>query len=125
MDMTKLTKVTAGQIRKNLPEFREGDKVKVHFRIKEGQKERIQIFEGLVLKTQGSGVSEVFVVRKISNGVGVERTFPKHSPLIAKIEVVAEGIVRRARLYYMRDRIGKAATKVKTKRLKKKVKTAK
>lgn len=123
MDMTKLTKVAAGQIRKNLPEFREGDKIKVHFRIREGQKERIQIFEGLVIKTQGGGISETFVVRKISNGVGVERTFPLHSPLIAKIEVVSEGIVRRAKLYYMRDRIGKAATKVKTKRLTKKVKT--
>ena len=122
MDMTKLNKVAAGQIRTNLPEFREGDKIRVHFRIREGEKERIQIFEGLVIKTQGGGISETFVVRKISNGVGVERTFPLHSPLIAKIEVVAEGIVRRAKLYYMRDRIGKAATKVKTKRLTKKVK---
>ena len=123
MDMTKLNKVAAGQIRTNLPEFREGDKIRVHFRIREGEKERIQIFEGLVIKTQGGGISETFVVRKISNGVGVERTFPLHSPLIAKIEVVAEGIVRRAKLYYMRDRIGKAATKVKTKRLTKKVKS--
>ncbi|MDW7668243.1 MAG: 50S ribosomal protein L19 [Bacillota bacterium] len=103
------------QLKDELTDFNTGDTVKVHFRIKEGTRERIQIFEGAVLKRQGEGIKETFTVRRISYGVGVERTFPVHSPKIEKVEVVRKGQVRRARLFYLRDRTGKAA-KVKEKK---------
>ena len=103
-------------LKENVTEFRVGDTVKVHFKIVEGTKERIQIFEGLVIARKNGGIRETFTVRKISFGVGVERTFPVHSPRIDKIEVVRQGDVRRAKLYYIRDLSGKAATKVKEKR---------
>ena len=104
------------QLRDGIPEFKAGDTVRVHFQVIEGQRRRVQVFEGIVIKRQGSGVRETFTVRKVSFGVGVERTFPMHSPIIAKIEVVTRGDVRRAKLYYLRDRVGKAA-KVKEKRV--------
>jgi len=94
---------------RDVPEFAAGDTVKVHVLVKEGNRERVQVFQGIVIRRQGSGARETFTVRKISFGVGVERTFPVHSPGLAKIEVVARGDVRRAKLYYLRDRIGKAA----------------
>lgn len=97
------------QIKKDIPSFRPGDTVKVHVKIVEGSRERIQVFEGLVIKRKGDGLRETFTVRRVSNGVGVERTFPLHSPRIDKIEVARRGIVRRAKLYYLRDRYGKAA----------------
>ncbi|MCM1567559.1 MAG: 50S ribosomal protein L19 [Dehalobacter sp. 4CP] len=97
------------QLKDNIPSFRPGDTVKVHVRIIEGSRERIQVFEGLVIKRKGDGLRETFTVRRVSNGVGVERTFPLHSPRIDKIEVVRKGIVRRAKLYYLRDRYGKSA----------------
>jgi large subunit ribosomal protein L19 len=97
------------QLRKGLPSFSPGDRVRVHFQVVEGQRKRIQVFEGVVLRRQGSGVRETFTVRKQSFGVGVERTFPLHSPKIEKLEVAARGDVRRAKLYYLRGRIGKAA----------------
>lgn len=97
------------QMKDNIPEFRPGDSVKVHVKVIEGQRERIQVFEGVVIKRRGTGISETFTVRKISFGVGVERTFPIHSPKVEKIEVVRKGKVRRAKLYYLRDRVGKAA----------------
>ncbi len=93
----------------DIPEFRVGDTVKVHLKIKEGTRERIQIFEGYVLKRQNGGLGETFTVRRIASGVGVEKTFPLHTPKIDKIEIVKRGRVRRAKLNYMRDRIGKAA----------------
>jgi large subunit ribosomal protein L19 len=97
------------QQRSGIPSFAPGDRVRVHFKVVEGGKERIQVFEGIVLKRQGSGARETFTVRKQSFGVGVERTFPLHSPKIAKLEIAARGDVRRAKLYYLRGRIGKAA----------------
>ena len=97
------------QLRSDLPKFGPGDTVKVHIRVKEGKRERIQIFEGVVLKRQNGGVRETFTVRKISFGVGVEKIFPVHSPSIEKIEVTRKGKVRRAKLNYLRDRVGKAA----------------
>lgn len=97
------------QLRSDLPKFGAGDTVKVHIRIKEGKRERIQIFEGVVLKRQNGGVRETFTVRKISFGVGVEKIFPVHSPGVEKIEVTRKGKVRRAKLNYLRDRVGKAA----------------
>jgi large subunit ribosomal protein L19 len=103
-------------LRDDIPEFRPGDTVKVHVRVVEGNRERVQIFQGAVMRRQGGGVSETFTVRKVSFGVGVERTFPVHSPTIAKIEVTTLGDVRRAKLYYLRDRHGKAA-KIKEKRI--------
>jgi large subunit ribosomal protein L19 len=102
-------------IRDDIPEFSPGDTLKVHVRVVEGTRERVQIFQGAVIRRQGSGIRETFTVRKLSFGVGVERTFPLHSPVIAKIEVVTNGDVRRAKLYYLRDRTGKAA-KIKEKR---------
>ena len=102
--------IEAKQFRKTpLPEFRVGDTVRVHVLIKEGEKERAQVFEGVVIKRHHSSVREAFVVRKVSYGVGVERIFPLHSPRIEKLEVVSHGRVRRAKLYYLRDRAGKAA----------------
>jgi large subunit ribosomal protein L19 len=96
-------------LRDDIPDFRPGDTVKVHVRVVEGNRERVQVFQGAVMRRQGGGVSETFTVRKVSFGVGVERTFPVHSPTIAKIEVATLGDVRRAKLYYLRDRHGKAA----------------
>jgi large subunit ribosomal protein L19 len=101
--------IEAEQIRTDLPEFRVGDTVKVHVKISEGNRDRIQVFEGTVLKKQNGGLRETFTVRRIAYGVGVERTFPKNAPVIAKIEVVRKGKVRRAKLFYLRDRVGKAA----------------
>ncbi|MHB8220760.1 MAG: 50S ribosomal protein L19 [Acidimicrobiales bacterium] len=103
-------------LRTDMPEFRPGDTVKVHVRVVEGNRERIQVFQGAVIRRQGAGVRETFTVRKVSFGVGVERTFPVHAPTIAKLEVVTYGDVRRAKLYYLRDRRGKAA-KIKEKRV--------
>lgn len=97
------------QIKEDLPEFGVGDNVKVHYRITEGNRERIQVFQGDVIRRQGESNRETFTVRKISFSVGVERTFPVHSPKIDKIEVVRQGSVRRAKLYYLRDKVGKAA----------------
>jgi len=97
------------QIKQDLPEFNVGDNVKVHYRIKEGNRERIQVFQGDVIRRQGASVRETFTVRKISFNVGVERTFPVHSPKIEKIEITRQGKVRRAKLYYLRDKVGKAA----------------
>jgi large subunit ribosomal protein L19 len=107
--------VERAQLRDDLPDFRPGDTVKVHVRVVEGSRERIQVFQGFVLRRQGGGLRETFTVRKVSFGVGVERTFPVHSPSIAKIELVTRGDVRRAKLYYLRERTGKAA-KIKEKR---------
>lgn len=104
------------QIKKDLPEFHVGDNVKVHYRITEGNRERIQVFQGDVIRRHGHSSRETFTVRKISFAVGVERTFPVHSPKIDKIEVVRHGAVRRAKLYYLRDKVGKAA-KIKEKTL--------
>jgi len=101
---------------REVPKFNVGDTVKVHFKIVEGNKERVQIFEGLVIAKRNGGIRETFTVRKISFGVGVERTFPLHSPRIDKVVVVREGAVRRAKLYYVRDLTGKAATRVKEKK---------
>lgn len=101
--------VTKAQLRTDLPSFRPGDTLRVHVRIIEGTRERIQVFEGVVIKRRGGGVSETFTVRKISSGVGVERTFPLHTPKIEKIEVKRRGKVRRAKLYYLRSLRGKAA----------------
>ena len=102
-------------LRDDIPAFASGDTVKVHVRVVEGNRQRIQVFEGVVLRRQGSGIRETFTVRKLSFSVGVERTFPVHSPVIEKIEVMTQGNVRRAKLYYLRDRVGKRA-KVKEKR---------
>ena len=96
------------QLRKGIPRFKAGDTVRVHFQVIEGQRRRTQVFEGIVIKRQGAGSRETFTVRKQSFGVGVERTFPLHSPKIEKIEVVRGGVVRRAKLYFLRDRVGKA-----------------
>jgi large subunit ribosomal protein L19 len=101
--------IERAQLRKGLPSFDPGDRVRVHFQVVEGSRKRTQVFEGVVLKRQGSGVRETFTVRKQSFGVGVERTFPLHSPKIEKLEIAARGDVRRAKLYYLRGRIGKAA----------------
>jgi large subunit ribosomal protein L19 len=102
-------------LRDDIPEFQAGDTVKVHVRVVEGNKERVQVFEGAVIARRGSGVNESFTVRKLSFGVGVERTFPLHSPIMAKLERVNRGDVRRAKLYYLRDRVGKSA-KIREKR---------
>ena len=102
------------QMKNKIPELRVGNTVKVHVRVKEGNRERIQVFEGTIIKVQGGGVNQTFTVRRIASGVGVEKTFPIHSPLVEKIEVVRKGAVRRARLHYMRERTGKSA-KIKTK----------
>ena len=104
-----LRAIEAEQMRNDLPEFHVGDTVKVYGKIKEGNRERVQIFEGTVLKRQGGGARETFTVRKFSNGIGVEKTWPVHSPNVEKIEVVRRGKVRRAKLNYLRDRVGKKA----------------
>lgn len=107
--MDVLSSVTNEYMKSDIPAFNVGDTVKVHVKIKEGNRERIQIFEGFVLKRQNGGIGETFTVRRIASGVGVEKTFPIHSPLVEKIEVVRRGKVRRARLHYMRQRTGKSA----------------
>lgn len=101
--------IEAAQMKTEVPEFSVGDTVKVYAKIKEGNRERIQVFEGTVLKRQGGSNRETFTVRKISNGVGVEKTWPVHSPFVENVEVVRKGKVRRAKLFYLRDRVGKAA----------------
>ncbi len=115
--MNILDSVSQDYLKKDIPAFNVGDQVRVHNKIKEGNKERIQVFEGFVLKRQNGGIAETFTVRKISSGVGVEKTFPIHSPWVEKIEVVRRGDVRRAKLNYMRGRTGKSA-KIKTKETK-------
>ena len=104
-----IAEITKEQLRTDLPTFRPGDTVKVHVKVVEGTRERIQVFEGVVIKRRGGGISETFTVRKVSYGVGVERTFPVHTPKIAKLEVIRRGKVRRAKLYYLRNLRGKAA----------------
>ena len=107
--------IDSDQLRDDIPAFAPGDELKVHVRVVEGSKERVQVFQGDVIARQGGGLQETYTVRKLSYGVGVERTFPVHAPTVAKIEVVKRGDVRRAKLYYLRDRVGKAA-KVREKR---------
>jgi large subunit ribosomal protein L19 len=104
-----IAEITKDQLREDLPAFRPGDTVRLHVKVVEGTRERIQLFEGVVIKRRGGGISETFTVRKISNGVGVERTFPVHTPKIATLDVVRRGKVRRAKLYYLRSLRGKAA----------------
>ena len=113
--MQTLDALDAGGLRSDIPEFRPGDTLKVHVKVVEGTRSRIQVFQGVVIRRQGAGVRETFTVRKVSFGVGVERTFPLHTPIIEKIEVVTRGDVRRAKLYYLRNLRGKAA-KIKEKR---------
>ncbi len=113
--MNRTDLVDRASLRDDVPHFGPGDTLKVHVRVVEGNRERVQVFQGVVIGRQGSGVRETFKVRKLSFGVGVERTFPLHTPTVSKIEVVTRGDVRRAKLYYLRDRIGKAA-KIKEKR---------
>ena len=107
--MTSIDAIHPGTLRRDLPPFRAGDTVRVHVKIREGDKERIQQYQGVVLALKGSGPRRTFTVRKVSNGVGVERVFPLHSPKIARVEVVRRGRVRRAKLYYLRERRGKSA----------------
>jgi large subunit ribosomal protein L19 len=109
MDAILLREITADQIKSDLPEFGPGDTLRIHVRVVEGEKERVQIFEGDVLQRKGSGVHATFTVRKVTQGIAVERIFPLHSPRIAKIERTRQGRVRRARLFYLRDRKGRAA----------------
>ena len=116
-NMNIIDAITQEYKRNDIPEFRVGDTVKVFIKIKEGNRERVQLFEGFVLKMQNGGLSQTFTVRRISSGVGVEKTFPMHSPMIEKIEVVRKGAVRRAKLNYMRERTGKAA-RIKSKEIK-------
>ena len=113
--MNTLDALDAQSLRDDTPDFRPGDTLKVHVRVVEGSRERVQLFQGVVIRRQGAGVRETFTVRKVSFGVGVERTFPVHTPIIQKIEVDRRGDVRRAKLYYLRDLRGKAA-KIKEKR---------
>jgi len=107
MDLIKV--IESEQLRNDIPDFNVGDTVKVHVKVKEGNRERIQVYEGIVMKRQGGGLSETFTVRRISYGVGVERTFPLHSPKLDRIEVVRKGKVRRAKINYLRGRVGKSA----------------
>ncbi|HOE90683.1 MAG TPA: 50S ribosomal protein L19 [Candidatus Cloacimonadota bacterium] len=113
MDIIQM--ITKDQLRTDLPEYGVGDTVKVHYKIKEGNKERIQIFQGIVIQKRGAGISKTFTVRKISDGVAVERVFPQHTPLIDKLEIIRFGQVRRAKLFYLRTAKGKAA-RIKEKR---------
>ncbi|CAN2236200.1 RplS Ribosomal protein L19 [Candidatus Planktophila dulcis] len=113
--MNILDVVDAVSLRKDIPQFRAGDELKIHVRVIEGSKSRLQVFQGIVIGRQGDGVRETFTIRKVSYGVGVERTFPVHTPVIEKIELVTKGDVRRAKLYYLRDLRGKAA-KIREKR---------
>ncbi len=107
--MDKIKNLTAGMIKEDAPKIVIGDTVKVHVKIREGERERIQVFEGTVIARNNSGIAETFTVRRVSYGVGIERVFPVHSPNVAKVETVRRGRVRRAKLYYLRDRVGKAA----------------
>jgi len=107
--MNPIDRIEAEQLRKDVPPFKPGDTVRVHVRVVEGDKERIQVFEGTVIRRSGGSSREMFTVRKTSYGVGVERTFPVHSPRVDRLEVVARGAVRRAKLYYLRERMGRAA----------------
>ena len=113
--MNILDSLDSASLRSDVPDFRPGDTLKVHVKVVEGSRSRVQVFQGVVIRRQGGGVRETFTVRKVSFGVGVERTFPVHSPIVSKIEIVSRGDVRRAKLYYLRDRVGKAA-KIKEKR---------
>jgi len=113
--MNTLDQIEAAYLRDDLPDFRPGDNIKVNVRVVEGGRERIQIYEGVVISRDGGGLSETFTVRKVSFGVGVERIFPFHAPIIHSIEITRRGKVRRAKLYYLRDRVGKA-TRIKEKR---------
>jgi len=113
--MNILDVVDAASLRKDIPQFRAGDELKIHVRVIEGSKSRLQVFQGIVIGRQGDGVRETFTIRKVSYGVGVERTFPVHTPVIEKIELVKKGDIRRAKLYYLRDLRGKAA-KIREKR---------
>ena len=117
MNEQLLNEITNEYLQEGRDQFKVGDGVKVHVRVREGDKERIQLFAGIVIARKGSGIHETFTVRRIASGVGVERVFPVNSPLIDKIEVDRESITMRARMYYLRDRVGKEATKVKEKRL--------
>lgn len=107
MDALKL--ISDSSMKENVPQFEIGDTVKVHVQIKEGDKSRIQVFEGTVIAKKHGGISETFTVRRVAHGVGIERVFPVHSPVVDKVEVIRHGKVRRAKLYYLRDRVGKAA----------------
>ena len=113
--MNTLDALDAASLRDDIPDFRPGDTVKVHVRVIEGTRSRIQVFQGVIIRRQGGGIRETFTVRKVSFGVGVERTFPVHTPVVEKIEVLTRGDVRRAKLYYLRELRGKAA-KIKEKR---------
>ena len=113
--MNAIDLIDAQSLRDDVPKFAPGDTLKVHVRVVEGNRERVQLFQGAVIRRQGGGLQETFTVRKVSFGVGVERPFPVHSPIVSKIEVVTRGDVRRAKLYYLRDRVGKSA-KIKEKR---------
>ena len=113
--MQTLDSIDAASLRSDVPDFRPGDTVKVHVRVVEGNRERIQVFQGVVIRRQGGGIRETFTVRKVSFGVGVERTFPVHTPVVERIEIVTRGDVRRAKLYYLRELSGKKA-KIKEKR---------
>lgn len=107
--MDQIKNLTAGMLKEDAPKVEIGETVKVHVKIREGERERIQVFEGTVIAKNNSGIAETFTVRRLSYGVGVERVFPVHSPNVAKVELVRKGRVRRAKLYYLRDRVGKAA----------------
>lgn len=115
MDMTLLREVTSDQLKTDIPEFGAGDTLRIHVRVIEGEKERTQIFEGDVIQRKGSGIHETYTIRKVTQGIAVERIFPLHSPRVAKIEKLRSGKVRRARLFYLRDRKGRAA-RIKEKR---------
>ncbi|MFD1417240.1 50S ribosomal protein L19 [Companilactobacillus keshanensis] len=110
--------ITKEQLRSDIPDFRPGDTVRVHAKVVEGSRERVQLFEGVVIKRRGAGVSATYTVRKMSSGVGVERTFPLNTPRVEKLEVIRRGLVRRSKLYYLRDRKGKAA-RIKERRIEK------
>ena len=107
--MNALEKISNSSLKENVPELNIGDTVKVHVRIQEGDKSRIQVFEGTIIAKKHGGISETFTVRRVAHGCGIERVFPVHSPIVAKVELVRKGRVRRAKLYYLRDRVGKAA----------------
>lgn len=107
--MNALEQISKSSLKENAPEISVGDTVKVHVRIQEGDKSRIQVFEGTVIAKKHGGISETFTVRRVAHGCGIERVFPVHSPAVDKVEIVRKGVVRRAKLYYLRDRVGKAA----------------
>lgn len=107
--MNALEKISNSSLKENVPELNIGDTVKVHVRIQEGDKSRIQVFEGTIIAKKHGGISETFTVRRVAHGCGLERVFPVHSPAVDKVEIVRRGVVRRAKLYYLRDRVGKAA----------------